>query len=259
MPRAGYELELLPILPLNGVGLVRLLKGLLALPWALVKAVALVAPPPARGGARRGRLRGRARRARGRAPAGCRTVILEPNAKPGLHEPRAAALRAPRRLLVRGGARASSASKGVVTGNPVRGGFATLPRKAHAPPLTLLVVRRQPGLAHHEPRAGGGAARTCPGPTRLRIVHQTGEAMRDEVAARLRARPGARRRCSPFLDDMEARFAAGRPRGLPQRRHHLRRADRGGQGRRARPVRPGRRRPPARATRGPWRRRARRA
>ena len=28
VPRAGYELELLPILPLNGVGLARTLKGL---------------------------------------------------------------------------------------------------------------------------------------------------------------------------------------------------------------------------------------
>src|SRR4051812_7647389 len=44
VPQAGYELELLPILPLNGVGLVRMLKGLLALPWAMLKAVQLVRP-----------------------------------------------------------------------------------------------------------------------------------------------------------------------------------------------------------------------
>src|SRR5688572_13210343 len=43
VPRAGYALELLPILPLNGVGPVRLLKGMAALPWAMVKAVRLVA------------------------------------------------------------------------------------------------------------------------------------------------------------------------------------------------------------------------
>src|SRR5712691_12521060 len=42
VPRAGYELQLLPILPLNGVGLVRMLQGLLALPWAMFRAVQLV-------------------------------------------------------------------------------------------------------------------------------------------------------------------------------------------------------------------------
>src|SRR5262245_14089494 len=42
VPRAGYELVLLPIRPLNAVGLFRTLLGLLVLPWALVRAVALV-------------------------------------------------------------------------------------------------------------------------------------------------------------------------------------------------------------------------
>jgi len=40
--QAGYALELLPVLPLNRVGLVRLLRGLAALPWALLRAAALV-------------------------------------------------------------------------------------------------------------------------------------------------------------------------------------------------------------------------
>src|ERR1044072_3880381 len=42
VPKAVYELEMLPILPLNGVGFVRMVKGVLALPWAMVKAVQLV-------------------------------------------------------------------------------------------------------------------------------------------------------------------------------------------------------------------------
>src|SRR6186713_2931930 len=42
VPKAGYELEMLPILPLNGVGIGRMLKGVFALPWAMVKAVQLV-------------------------------------------------------------------------------------------------------------------------------------------------------------------------------------------------------------------------
>src|SRR5688500_11553079 len=42
VPRAGYELDLLPIHPLNGVGLYRMVYGLLVLPWGLLRAAALV-------------------------------------------------------------------------------------------------------------------------------------------------------------------------------------------------------------------------
>ena len=37
VPGAGYELELLPIKPLNAVGPWRLVLGLLALPWAMLR------------------------------------------------------------------------------------------------------------------------------------------------------------------------------------------------------------------------------
>src|SRR5712691_13016841 len=42
VPRAGYELALVPILPLNGVGFVRMVAGLLALPRGLFRAAVLV-------------------------------------------------------------------------------------------------------------------------------------------------------------------------------------------------------------------------
>src|SRR5215475_10438980 len=42
VPRAGYPLEVLPILPLNTVGAANLVKGLLALPRGLVRSGALV-------------------------------------------------------------------------------------------------------------------------------------------------------------------------------------------------------------------------
>src|SRR5260221_13331822 len=44
VPRAGDPLELLPLLPPNAVGVLRLLLGLLALPWGLARAAA----PPRR-------------------------------------------------------------------------------------------------------------------------------------------------------------------------------------------------------------------
>jgi UDP-N-acetylglucosamine--N-acetylmuramyl-(pentapeptide) pyrophosphoryl-undecaprenol N-acetylglucosamine transferase len=203
VPRAGYPLELLPILPLNAVGVLRLLKGLLALPWGLARAVALVR-----------RLRPAAVLGVGgyaggpvvlvAALLGVRTVILEPNAKPGftnrvlrpfVHR---AACGYDETLREFGG-------KGVLTGNPVRGGFASLPRKTHVPPLALLVFGGSQGSRILN-RSMTAALPHLPGADRLRIVHQTGEAMHAEVSAAYAA-AGRDAEVLPFLDDMERRFA----------------------------------------------------
>jgi UDP-N-acetylglucosamine--N-acetylmuramyl-(pentapeptide) pyrophosphoryl-undecaprenol N-acetylglucosamine transferase len=94
----------------------------------------------------------------------------------------------------------------VLTGNPVRGGFAALPPKPHRPPLTLLAFGGSQGS-----RVLNGALVEAlpllPGEDRLRIVHQTGEAMQREAAA-AHALAGRRSEVLAFLDDMEARFAA---------------------------------------------------
>ena len=142
VPRAGYPLELLPILPLNNVGAARLAQGLLALPGGLVRSLALVR-----------RLRPSAVLGVGgyaggpvvlaAALLGVRTVILEPNARPGFTN---------RVLRPFVGALACAydetlqafGTKGVVTGNPVRGGFAALPAKEHPAPPHAPRLRRQP-------------------------------------------------------------------------------------------------------------------
>jgi UDP-N-acetylglucosamine--N-acetylmuramyl-(pentapeptide) pyrophosphoryl-undecaprenol N-acetylglucosamine transferase len=203
VPRAGYELQLLPILPLNGVGLLRMLEGLLALPWALFKAARLVAAlrPQAVlgvGGYAGGPVVLMA------ALMGYPTVVLEPNAHPGFTN----------RVLkpfVRHAAcsyestRAVFGAKGVVTGNPVRGGFASIARKIHALPHRLLVFGGSQGSRILN-RALVAALPHLPGADRLRIVHQTGEAMRDEVAAAY-AQAGRAAEVTAFLDDMERRVA----------------------------------------------------
>src|SRR6187549_3031678 len=137
VPRAGYELQLLPIHPLNGVGLLRMAKGALALPWAMARAVALVAGHRPRavlgvGGYAGGPV------VLAAAALRINTVILEPNAKPGFTN------RVLRPFVRKAAcsyeeARREFGSKGVVTGNPVRGGFARIPKKSHALPHTLLV------------------------------------------------------------------------------------------------------------------------
>lgn len=204
VPRAGYELSLLPVLPLKAVGFARLLRGLLALPWALLRAAALVL-----------RLRPAAVLGVGGYAAGpvclvasllgVRTVILEPNARPGFTN-------RVLRPLVRSAACAYEpaarefGAKGVLTGNPVRGGFASLPARPHRPPLTLLAFGGSQGSRVLN-QALVAALPRLPGSAALRLVHQTGDAQRGEVAA---AYAAAAREAEvvAFLDDMEARFAA---------------------------------------------------
>jgi UDP-N-acetylglucosamine--N-acetylmuramyl-(pentapeptide) pyrophosphoryl-undecaprenol N-acetylglucosamine transferase len=204
VPRAGYALELLPIKPLNAVGPWRLLLGLLALPWAMLRALALVV-----------RLRPSAVLGIGGYAGGpvallsallrVRTVILEPNARPGFTN------RVLRPFVQAAAcayeeARVAFGDKGVVTGNPVRGGFTRLPRREHRHPLTLLAFGGSQGSRALN-RALVAALERLPGEDRLRIVHQTGERMRSEVAEAYEAAGRRSGEVLAFLDDMVERMA----------------------------------------------------
>jgi len=203
VPRAGYPLELLPIRPLNAVGAVGLARGLLALPGGLLRAVALVrrrrpAAVLGVGGYAGGPV------VLAAALLGVRTVILEPNAKPGFTN-RVLRPFADRAACAYPETLAAFPGKGVLTGNPVRGGFASIPRKEHVPPLTLLAFGGSQGSRVLN-RALVAALLHLPGEDRLAIVHQTGEAMHAEVRAAYEA-AGRPAEVLPFLDDMERRFA----------------------------------------------------
>jgi UDP-N-acetylglucosamine--N-acetylmuramyl-(pentapeptide) pyrophosphoryl-undecaprenol N-acetylglucosamine transferase len=203
VPKAGYELELLEILPLNGVGLVPMLRGLLALPRAFVAAAGLIR-----------RLRPRAVLGVGGYAGGpvvlvaalmrVPTVVLEPNARPGFTN-RVLRPVVRRAACAYEGARREFGPKGILTGNPVRGGFAALPPKDHRAPFALLAFGGSQGSRILN-RALVDALPLLPGPDRLRIVHQTGPQMRDEVAAAYAsaARPAE---VLAFVDAMEGRFA----------------------------------------------------
>jgi UDP-N-acetylglucosamine--N-acetylmuramyl-(pentapeptide) pyrophosphoryl-undecaprenol N-acetylglucosamine transferase len=203
VPQAGYELEMLPILPLNGVGFARMLRGVAALPVAMLKAAALVrrhrpAAVLGVGGYAGGPT------VLAAAMLGIPTVVLEPNAKPGFTN----------RVLkpfVRHAAcsyeeaRREFGTKGVVTGNPVRGGFAKLAPKWHVPPLTLLAFGGSQG-ARIINKTLAAALPLLPGRDQVRIVHQTGPASLEEAAAAYKA-AGREAEVLAFLDDMQARFA----------------------------------------------------
>src|SRR5512139_4297273 len=115
VPKAGYALELLPILPLNAISPARTLRGLAALPWGMARAAALVrrlrpAAALGIGGYAGGPVTLLA------ALLGVKAVLLEPNAKPGFTNRvlkpfvRAAA-------CAYDDARAYFGAKGVLTGN----------------------------------------------------------------------------------------------------------------------------------------------
>jgi UDP-N-acetylglucosamine--N-acetylmuramyl-(pentapeptide) pyrophosphoryl-undecaprenol N-acetylglucosamine transferase len=203
VPKAGYPLEMLPILPLNNVGFARMLKGLLALPRALWSAVALVRRLKPRavlgiGGYAGGPV------ALAAALMGVRTVILEPNATPGFTNrvlrpfvDAAACAYEP--------ALAHYPGKGVLTGNPVRTGFAPRAPRARTGSVSLLVFGGSQGSRVLN-RAMVAALPHLPGADRIAIVHQTGEAMHPEVESAYRA-AGREAEVRAFLDDMPARFA----------------------------------------------------
>jgi UDP-N-acetylglucosamine--N-acetylmuramyl-(pentapeptide) pyrophosphoryl-undecaprenol N-acetylglucosamine transferase len=204
VPKAGYRLELLPILPLNGVGPARLLLGLLALPFGMLRAGALVlrlrpAAVLGIGGYAGGPVTLLA------ALLGVRAIVLEPNAKPGFTN------RVLRPFVSAAAcayeeARASFGTKGVLTGNPVRPGVAAVPRKDHRPPLTLLVFGGSQGSRVLN-EALVAALPHLPGRERLAIVHQTGEATLGATASAYRA-AGREAETLAFLDDMERRLGA---------------------------------------------------
>jgi UDP-N-acetylglucosamine--N-acetylmuramyl-(pentapeptide) pyrophosphoryl-undecaprenol N-acetylglucosamine transferase len=202
VPQSGHALERLPILPLNGVGVARAVLGLLVLPWGLLRALVLLL-----------RLRPSAVLGVGgyaggpvvlvAALLGVRSVILEPNAKPGFTN------RVLRPFVTAAAcayeeARAYYGARGVLTGNPVRRDVAPRPAGPRRRPFGLLVFGGSQGSRVLND-AMVAAIPHWPAAETLRIVHQTGEGMRDAVAAAYHA-AGRPAEVVAFLDDMPRRL-----------------------------------------------------
>jgi UDP-N-acetylglucosamine--N-acetylmuramyl-(pentapeptide) pyrophosphoryl-undecaprenol N-acetylglucosamine transferase len=133
-------------------------------------------------------------------------VTLEQNAIPGV------ASRALGRLARRvclGFAEATSyfpAGRAVHTGNPVRAALLATPADRHAPPGLLVVGGSQGARRVNDAMLGAMTARPALR-QRVRLVHQTGTADRDRVAAGY-AELGVAARVEPFVVDMGAAYAA---------------------------------------------------
>ena len=203
VPKAGLRLHLLPVLPLNLPSMAGRLRGLLLLPWGLVRAFALLIKTRPRvvlgiGGYASGPLVLMASLLR------IPTILLEPNAIPGFTN----------RVLgpfVRKAACAFESTlprlhgKGVLTGNPVRSSFGALPPRPHTPPLQLLCFGGSQG-SRILSDALVRALPSLPGESALTIVHQTGPTQLEAVQSAYRA-AGRTAVVAPFIDNMAEAFA----------------------------------------------------
>ena len=185
VPKAGYSLELLPILPLNAISLVRTAKGVAALPWGMARAAALVrrlrpAAVLGIGGYAGGPVTLLA------ALLGVKTIVLEPNAKPGFTNRVAEAVRGEGRVRVRGGSRRLR-REGCPHRQP---GARRLRLAAEAGPPSAADACSSSAAARARAcstRRSWPRCRTCRASTRLRIVHQTGPAMHEATVTAYRA------------------------------------------------------------------------
>lgn len=212
LPGLGEKVELLDVTPLQGQGALDFAKSLGRVPVALGKATSLLrrfAPDLVLGvgGYASGPILLAA------AALGYNTALHEQNAHVGLTN----------RILARVVDRAYLSypetesefpqGKTRVSGNPVRRAFVAAARRASSDPTgfearsrTILVIGGSQGARALNQSVPEALARAGVDARRLRIVHQTGKAMRDEVAATYR-QLGVDADVVPFIDDMAKAYA----------------------------------------------------
>jgi UDP-N-acetylglucosamine--N-acetylmuramyl-(pentapeptide) pyrophosphoryl-undecaprenol N-acetylglucosamine transferase len=204
VPREGYRVEFIASAGLKGMKMASLLRNLLLVPKSMLQSLRVVkgyrpAAVVGVGGYSSGPLVLAAWWRR------CPTLIIEPNAHPGLTN----------RWLSRVIDRAALAlpdtggyfgSKGVVTGIPVRREFAGVPRKPRGPDFTLLVYGGSQG-SHALNRIVCEALPELKelGPA-FRLIHQTGEKEFEEVE-RAHREAGLHSDVRPFLAAIYEDFA----------------------------------------------------
>ncbi|MBI2150160.1 MAG: hypothetical protein HYU27_06095, partial [Acidobacteria bacterium] len=104
-------------------------------------------------------------------------------------------------------ARSYFGKRGVVTGNPVRPEFKSIPPKAHAPPYTILIFGGSQGAQSINRAVMEALGSLADWKDRLRFVHQTGEAQLEEVK-RSYASMGFDADVRAFFNDFHRQYAA---------------------------------------------------
>jgi UDP-N-acetylglucosamine--N-acetylmuramyl-(pentapeptide) pyrophosphoryl-undecaprenol N-acetylglucosamine transferase len=207
LPKAGEKLELLEVTPLKGQSPGKLVQSVLRLPGAMGRAASVVhrfRPDLVLGvgGYASGPILAAASALR------IPTAVMEQNAKVGLTNRMLSSVVDRAYLTYPETVAEFGAQKAVVCGNPVRRAFVRAARRAETDPMgfearskTVLVLGGSQGaraLNHVVPEA---LARFGVEARGLRVVHQAGQAMCDEVAATYRDL-GVDAEVVPFIDDM---------------------------------------------------------
>lgn len=132
-------------------------------------------------------------------------VVMEPNALPGFTHRKLARFVSRALLSFPEAARWFPASVAEVTGMPVREEFFAIPAKPAGAAVTVLIT----GGSQGSRTLNRAAQESWPlwGTTAVRMIHQTGPPLYDELAQGFRA-SGIDGEISPFLPDMPAAFAA---------------------------------------------------
>ncbi|MBX3251699.1 MAG: undecaprenyldiphospho-muramoylpentapeptide beta-N-acetylglucosaminyltransferase [Myxococcales bacterium] len=208
IPERGEKLELLEVAPLKGQSVGALFGSLGKLPRAISRAAAVVRAHQAElvlgvGGYASGPVLAAA------AAMGVPTALLEQNAHVGLTNKMLAKV-VGRAYVSFEETREVFGKKARVVGNPVRADLAAWARRASADPMgfearaeRILVLGGSQGAKALNETVPAGLAKLAPTlkALGLSILHQTGAAMRDEVAARYREL-GLEAEVVPFIDDM---------------------------------------------------------
>lgn len=205
VPKEGFELRTLRVGGIKGVGvfrqvwnLLRMVKGFFAA-WSILRqfkpdaviGVGGYASFPMLGAAILG---------------GYPRVIMEQNAIPGLANRvlgrwvHFAAVSDPR-------TRSYFGKRAVVTGNPVRPEFKSIPPKEHAPPYTILIFGGSQGAQSINRAVMEALGILADWKDRIRFVHQTGERQLEEVK-RSYASVGFEADVRVFFNDFHRQFAA---------------------------------------------------
>jgi UDP-N-acetylglucosamine--N-acetylmuramyl-(pentapeptide) pyrophosphoryl-undecaprenol N-acetylglucosamine transferase len=201
VPKAGFELQLLPVLALRRVGFVGLCRGLISLPVSLLKAVSLVhkfKPDIAVsvGGYAAGPAVLTARL------MGVRCVVMEQNAVMGFTN----------RLLSRIAHKVFSThplsevsdTKTEIVGNPVRAGLISVGQKEYHPqkPVRLLVFGGSQGARAINQVMMSLVEKLSESGQQIRITHQTGKSQYEEIKKSYEPFKTLELDVRPFIDDM---------------------------------------------------------
>jgi UDP-N-acetylglucosamine--N-acetylmuramyl-(pentapeptide) pyrophosphoryl-undecaprenol N-acetylglucosamine transferase len=177
VPESGYGLAVISSSGLKNVGLKGQIRGLWILPRSFMQAAKIIRSfrpnvVVGAGGYVSGPVLMTAKL------LGCPTLVMDSNALPGFTNRRLARF-VDRAALTFEAAKPFFGDKGVVTGNPVRSEFFRIPERTPSKPLNVLIFGGSQG-AQAINRAVLSALPLLPTED-LTFVHQTGEAMLDEV------------------------------------------------------------------------------